>query len=302
MGDLPTTVPAAEIAGAKRYTYLGAALIALAFVGPSLATLFGLGNAFSVGQDIARTLGSLALLALIAWLITRNRSGVAKAKARTVVGVLLCITVGNNIANAAKEEALAKQFVRDAIAFQTRHAAKFEDLGKRFEQVTVAQYLTPAGLTSPQNLLAGQAALERYRSLLAERNLLLQTYLAEYTAFVNTLPPGETRRGAESAIGPSKQATEDLYKLLDKTQTSHADAMGAIFSWAQTNAGKLGLRGEQLLFQTQQQQAELTTLAAKLQEAENTVNAAVSKAQAEMAKAATKREQSMKEAEALLSK
>jgi hypothetical protein len=301
MGDVPMP-HATERVSAERYTYIGAGLIVLAFGGPALATMFGLGNAFSVGQDLARTLGSLAFLALIAWLVTRKRSDLAKAKARTVVGVLLCITVGNNIANSAKEVKVAKQFVRDAIAFQTKHASKFEDLGARFHKVTVAQYLTPAGLTSPQNILAGQAALERYRLLLAERNLLLQTYLAEYTAFVNTLPPGETRRGAESAIGPSKQATEDLYKLLDKTQSAQADAMGSIFTWAHANAGKLRLRGEQLLFQTQQQQSELTALAAKLQTAENAVNAAVGKANGDIARAAAKREQSMKEAETFLSR
>ena len=183
--------PESDRAATKRWNYIGAGLIALAFVGPSLATLAGLGNAFSVGEDIARTLGALAFFAFISWLIVRKRSDLAESKARTVVGVLLCITVGNNIASAAKEETLAKQFVKDALAFQAQHTARFEDLGRRFDQVTVNQYVTPEGLTSSANVAAGVAALERYRSLLQERNLLLQTYMAEYVAFVGKLPPGQ---------------------------------------------------------------------------------------------------------------
>lgn len=287
---------------AKRYTYLGAALIALAFIGPFVATLFGLGNAFSAGQDIARTLGALAFCALIAWLVARGRSDQFKAKARFVVGLLLCIMVGVNIAKAANEEKLAKQFLRDAIGFQERHAAKFEDLGKRFEKVSVPQYLTPENLASPQAMAAAQASLERYRALLAERNLLLQTYLAEFAAFVASIPPGETRRGAESSMGPIREATENTYKLLDRTQSAHADAMGAVFTWAQANAGRLGLRGGQLLFESREQQAELVTLVGTLQQAENAANTAAQKAQADMAEAAARREQSLKEAAELLGK
>ena len=207
MSDVAVS-PESERAATKRWNYIGAGLIALAFVGPSLATLAGLGNAFSVDEDIARTLGALAFAAFISWLIVRKKSDLAKSKARTVVGVLLCTTVGNNIASAAKEESLAKQFVKDAFAFQAQHTARFEDLGRRFDQVTVNQYVTPEGLTSAANVAAGVAALVRYRSLLQERNLLVQTHMAEYVAFVGKLPPGQARAGAESALGPNKEATE----------------------------------------------------------------------------------------------
>lgn len=98
--------------------------------------------------------------------------------------------------------------MKDAFAFQAQHTARFEDLGRRFDQVTVNQYVTPEGLTSAVNVAAGVAALERYRSLLQERNLLVQTHMAEYVAFVGKLPPGQARAGAESALGPNKEATE----------------------------------------------------------------------------------------------
>ena len=73
MSTVPLT-PSDEYNSTKRWNYLGAGLIFIAFIGPSLATMAGLGNAFSVGEDIARTLGSLAFLALIAWLVVRKRN------------------------------------------------------------------------------------------------------------------------------------------------------------------------------------------------------------------------------------
>ena len=301
MSDVAVS-PESERAATKRWNYIGAGLIALAFVGPSLATLAGLGNAFSVDEDIARTLGALAFAAFISWLIVRKKSDLAKSKARTVVGVLLCITVGNNIASAAKEESLAKQFVKDAFAFQAQHTARFEDLGRRFDQVTVNQYVTPEGLTSAVNVAAGVAALERYRSLLQERNLLVQTHMAEYVAFVGKLPPGQARAGAESALGPNKETTEKLYGMMDKVQGEHAAALGAVFAWAQANAGKISMRNGQMMFTNVAQQQELQALASRLQDAEKAVNDASQKAQVAQAAAGEKNKRLQKEAAEFLAK
>lgn len=293
--------PATENATVNRYTYSGAALIALAFAGPYLASIFGAGNAYSVGQDFAGTCASLVFLAVIAWLATRNRSDLAMAKARSVVGVLLCLTVFGNMANDARDKAFVKQFLQGGLALQSQFASKSADLGKRFELVALAAYLTPEGLTSPQNVLAGQAALELYRSLLAERDLLSQTYVADSTAIVSSLPAG-LRRRAESTFVPLTQANVEMYGLLKTTQTAYADAIGAVFAWAQANAGRVSMSGGKMLFQTEQQQTELTALAKKLQEAENAVNAAADKAQAQMAEAATKHDQSVRAAEAFLAR
>lgn len=301
MNDVSMT-PADTQASIKRWNYLAAAFIATAFFGPGIATFAGLGNAFSVGEDAARTLGSLAFLALIAWLVARRKSDLAKAKARVIVGLLLCVTVGNNIANAAKEKEQAKQFVQQALSFQEEHASKFSDLARRFDQVTVSQYLSPEGLTSPAGVAAGQAALERYRSLLQERNLLLQTYVAEYVSFIGKLPAGQLRSGAESAIGSNKAATENLYRMLDRVQGEHAAAMGAIFEWAQANMGKLAFRNGQLLFSSVEQQQQLQVLASRLQKAENEVNDAVQKAQSAQAAAVEKNKQLQKEAAQLLAR
>ena len=271
--------PADELALTKRWNYLGIGLIVLAFIGPSLAMLAGLGSAFSVGEDIGRTFGSLAVLMFIAWLVTRKMGDRAKAKARVVVGIVLCVVVGNNIARMAKEEDVAKAFVREALAFQAQQMGKFENLGKRFEEVTVGQYMTAEALVSPAGVAAGKAALERFRSLLQERNLLLQTYLAESVALIASVPAGEARAAAESTAGPARAATEKLYKTLDRAQGEQAAAIGAIFDWAAANNGKLGASNGELVFSSVEQQQELQALVSRLQAAESDVAAAAEEAQ-----------------------
>lgn len=272
---------ATESAGIKRYTYAGAALVTLAFAGPDLAAMFGLDNAHSVGLDFSGTLGSLAFFALIAWMVTRNRSSLAQAKARAVVGVMLCLTFIGSISSAIREEFLVKQFMRDTLSLPSRY--DFSDLFVRFEPLRYALYLSPDALTSPQRLLAGQAALERYRSFLAERNLLLQAYVAESTALVTALPAGEIRRRAESSFPfrLSVQPEIEFNKRFITTQRSYADALGAVFTWAQANAGRVSVSGETMTFQTQRLQTELTTLTTRLQEAESAVRAVEEKAWAE---------------------
>jgi hypothetical protein len=74
--------PASDRSSARRLNYIGAGLIALAFVGPSVASVADLGNPFTVGEHIARTLGALALAGFVAWLVVRKRSTLAKARAR----------------------------------------------------------------------------------------------------------------------------------------------------------------------------------------------------------------------------
>lgn len=301
MSTVPQS-PDDEYTSTKCWSYIGTGLILLAFVGPSLAAIAGLGNAFSVGENIVRTLGSLAFLALIAWLVVRKKNDLSKARALAVVGLLLCFTVGYNIADAAKEKEQAKYFLRQAMSFRAKQTEKFTDLGRRFDEVTVAQYLTPEGLTSAASVAAGKAALERYRSLLQERNLLVQTYLAEYVAFVESIPAGEFKAGAESMVGPSKEATEQLYKMLYRVQSEHASAMGALFDWAAANNGKIEMRKGQLMFTSIAQQQELQALENKLQAAEKEVNAAFQKAQAAQAAAIEKHNRLQQEAAEFLAK
>lgn len=256
----------------------------------------------SVGEEIPRTLGSLAGLMFVAWLVTRKKNDLAKAKARVVMGIVLCALAGNNIAGVAKEQDVAKAFVREALVFQAQQQEKFERLGARFEEVTVAQYLTAEALTSPAGVAAGKAALEKFRSLLQERNLLLQTYVAESVALIESVPSAEARAAAESTAGPQRVATERLYKMLDRTQGEQAAAIGAIFDWAAANSGDFGASNGQLVFSTVKQHQEFQALVTRLQTAENAVTAAAEEAQNAEAAALEKRARVNEEAAEFLAK
>lgn len=259
-----------ELALTRRWNYLGAGLIALAFIGPSLATFAGWGSAFSVGEDVVRTLGSLAGLSLIAWLVARNKSDLTKAKARAMVGIVLCVVVGNNIARMAKEVDVGKAFVREALVFQAQQEEKFENFAKRFDEVAIiAQYMTAEALVSSDGIAAGKAVLEKYRSLLKEQNSLLQTYLTEAVALIERVPAGTARTAAVSTFGPIRDATEKPYKKISHVESEHAAAIGAIFDWAAANNGKLGVSNGELVFSSDEQRQELQTLVTRLQAAEN---------------------------------
>lgn len=283
---------------ASRYTYIAAGLIALAFTAPFVMNW---GSPYRFGQTLGQILGALLFMVFISWLITRNRSDLAKAKGRLAVAVLLCLSTAGNSLTAKREEDIAKDFMRGAVEFQEKNSVKFIDLGKRFETVTVHQYTTAEAIASPQAMEAAQLALERYRLLLQERSLLLQTYLADWRAFVNNVPHGEARRSAEQAMGPKMEQTQTLYRNLDVAQRVHVEALGAVFTWAQAQAGKLGVRDGQLVFQSAKQQQELQALAAKLQTAEDAAEKVEKVTQAEQVKAGERHQDALKNAEQFLS-
>jgi hypothetical protein len=284
----PVTGPS-DRKSARGINLAGAALIALAFALPFIAIPFGYSTAFDAGDRIARTLGSLLLLVLVAWAVTRGRSETAKASGRLIAGALLCVVVGGDFVRAGEEKQIGKTFMREAFAFQAAQASRFVDLGRRFDEVALDTVLTPQMMTSEAGRATARATLAQYRALLAERRLLLQTYLTEFDRFIATIPPSQTREGALSAVGNVKQTTVDLYARLDKSQTRLVDAMGAIVDWSAAQVGKLKVSNGKLIFSSEAQETELQVLLDALNDAEaknaevvTVANAAVQKAQASL--------------------
>lgn len=288
MIDAALPLPSPPSARAKHLTFIGAGFIAFAFVGPFLAAAVGYGEvtAFQAGQDVARTLGSLLFLALIAWAVTSGRSDTTKAGARVVVGVLLCVVVGNNIAQTASEVQKVKAYLAEALVFRDQQAAKFTKLGERFDAVDLRTVLTPQSMVTRDGHAAARATLATYRSLLAERRALMQTYLLEYEKFMRDRPlTGDAKAGAEEGMKGKREATVALYSSLDEVQTGLADSMERVLDWGAAQAGKLGMQNGQLLFTDVRQQAELNALLSKVTEAEKKMNTALVAAQATQEKA-----------------
>lgn len=181
---------------AKRLRLLGWGLIGAAFLLPFIALYAGLGSAFEVGADIARTMGSLLFLELVAWLVTRKKNALSKSRGTAIVGALLCIVVGNNIYQANRERQTAMGFVDDALRLQEKAGAKFVEFGGRFDKVDLTTVLTPETMTTAAGMARAKGTLAEYRALLAERRALLQTDLAEMDQFFAAVADGQMKQVA----------------------------------------------------------------------------------------------------------
>jgi hypothetical protein len=287
---------------ARKLHGLGYALIIVAFVTPFLAASFGRSTAFQAGESLARNLMALLVFALVAWLATTKRSDMAKALARLLTGVLMCLFVGGHLAVAAYEEQRAKQQLREMLAFTARQATAFNDMALRFETVDVNTVLSVENITSPSGLATAKATIAQFRALLAERRLLEKTYLAELDRYLSELPAGDFKAGAMSGIGAGKAATVKLYDDLDRSQTAWADATSAVLDWSTGQSGKLFLQGGQLMFTSVSQKAELTTLINRVGVAEADLNKVLQATAAAQVAAQEKAKENMLAAEKLLQK
>lgn len=260
----PEQTKLARITGA-----IGWLFIALACVLPFIAAAAGVGTVYLAGQDVARAVGSLLVLSLIAWAATKNRTALGQANARVVVGLLLCMSIGTHLYDRAKNEELAKDFLRQALAFQEQQASKFNELGERFAAFDFNKVLTPANVATAAGLERAKAQMAQYRGLLRERRSMMQAYLQQADNLINTLPAGETRRAAAAPFEKGKTQTLELLEQLDAKQGAMADATESILQWGGSQAGKLRLdQAGNLVFTTPAQQSQMVTLLAKVQEAE----------------------------------
>jgi hypothetical protein len=287
---------------ARKLHGLGYALIVVAFVMPFLAASLGRSTAFQAGESLVRNLIALFVFALVAWLATRRRSDMAKALARLLTGVLMCLFVGGHLAVAANGEQQAKQQLQEMLAFTAKQATSFSDLALRFEKVDVNTVLSVENITSPSGLATAKATIAQFRALLAERRLLVQTYLAELDRYLGELPAGDFKAGAMSGIGASKAATVKLYGDLDRSQTAWADTTTAVLDWSTGQSGKLFMRSGQLMFTSVSQKAELTALIDEVGVAEADLNKVLQTTAAAQTAAQEKTKANMQAAEKLLQK
>ena len=148
---------------------------------------------------------------------------------------------------------------------QARHAARFVELGKRFDAVPLNTVLTPESVTSEAGIAAGRNTVAQYRALLAERQALLTSTFAESQKFFNTRSPTEAdKRDALAAMERGMGATIGLYADLDTVQSAVTQAISDILNWAASQRGKLGAKDGQLVYANAKQQSELQALLTRL--------------------------------------
>ena len=216
---------------------------------------------------MTKTIAVLLGAATISWIVTRPAQPDGEGLCLVDRGVLLCLTVGALMQQDAREADEMKQLLRKAVALEAQWVRKLEDVDKRLAEVDVAQYMTPAMLTAPKQLVVGQEQLKRYRGLLAERTRVMQEIESQNTAFFATLPESEARNTAFAKDQLSRSMGRNVYSVLDKAQNAHADAIGDMLSWAQANSATISMSGNGLRLQTKAQQEQLRILLANLSNA-----------------------------------
>ena len=157
-------------------------------------------------------------------------------------------------------------------------------------------------MTSKAGVATAKGTVGQYRTLLAERRALVSSYLSDYDRYLNALPRGDFKAGAMLSMEANKAATVKLYADLDTAQTAWTDSISNVLDWADKQAGRLTARGEQLMFTTTAQQAELSALVGKVQTSETSMNKVLTATAAAQAAAQAKTKANMAEADKLLAK
>lgn len=285
---------------AARLTKVAYCVAALAFALPTVATFVGVGSAFSVGESLVQHLFVLGFLMLVAWLFTRSRSEVAKARGRMVVATLLFLTVFAGLADKERQEKDAKQFARDALRIVNDSDVVMREFSARFERFDISAVLTARSLTSPQGIALAHTQLSQFRALLAERRSLLNRFATEMNAAVSAVRIGPMRDAAEKAGATQRRSMDEVFSAVEAAQEKQVRAMEAILDWAQGESGRLRISGEQIVFSSEAQRSNMLRLTRALEAVDAEVMSAAKEATSRQQKLLADREESKRRLEQLL--
>jgi len=273
----PTVAPLAYEPLNRFYLSAGWGLTALGLLIPLIAMSAGYIDGESAKDYITRGVGSLLFLAGIGWLATRKMSNRAKANARIVVGILLCLVVFSNVNASVRDEAAIKVAVSDLLAFEQRHSAKFLDLNNRIAKLPLGEVLTPEKLATPHGIEYGRAVVAQIRALLAERQSMLQSGVAEADRIVDTMPTERTRQIARQAMKREMVVGLKYHIDLNRIQAQAAAEVEAVLNWASERQGTIQAVNGDIMFANTKDLAEYRALAQRVRavgEAEEKLTAA----------------------------
>ena len=245
--------PALEITTAgheqsiKARTYAGVGLALLAILMPGLYLLIGNISAASVGRIFGETMGTLAFVGLISWVVTRKSSAIKQANGRVVVGLLLVTMVSNNLYKLHNQEDDARILVNKSKAFQLKQEADFADFAKRFDKVDLSKVLTPDSITTAAGQSTARALLADYKSLLVERRALIAKNLDDTRQFLQS-NSGTLSESALSGFERGKTRTTKFYDELDVLQNAYADKVLKLVDFTATQGDKIIARSGKLVF------------------------------------------------------
>jgi hypothetical protein len=185
-----------------------------------------------------------------------------------------------------EEKRLARTFL-DAVSTQKVHNdAEVAALQARFDHIDVDQYLQSAKLASSGNIVAGRAELARYRALLVDNDRLVEQERSGLKTLVGTLPEGrfrdQVKRGAATAEGRNGQ----LRTALTQAQVANADAVQAVFDWADQHHAIVHARDNTLIIDGRAPLDEFKVLQSRVGETGEAVSESLRSVRAAQSKSA----------------
>jgi hypothetical protein len=191
------------------------------------------------------------------------------------LAVLLALLVGTKLRERSQNAQVVRTLLDSVATMRQKQGVENAALQARFDRIDLDGYLKPAKLASTQALQDGLADLDRFRALLVERDQLAAAQVAQAHALLTALPRGTLRDQALQGEASTSGHNHDMQTRLSQAQNANADALQAVFDWANLHHHALHVQGDKLLVDGQQPLDELNTLQTQLRATGQTVMAAI---------------------------
>lgn len=178
------------------------------------------------------------------------------------------------------DEAAVRSVIDAAGRMHRSLDATYDALLARIARLDIGRHLAPAGLASSDDLRAASADMIRFRALLAEHDRLLADAAAQAHALLESMPEGDLRERTLRNEAPLAERAREARAALFRSQLANADAMQALFDWADRNHASVHLRGQVLAVDGQQKLDELRALEARVDDTGREVQAAAGRLEA----------------------
>ena len=199
-----------------------------------------------------------------------------------IIGIGLVALIASGVYVGMREQAAQKRalvgFADSVLAIRKQQDVQEAALKARFNEIDIDQYLQASKLASSSSVAEGRVLLARYRALLVERDQLAASAVTQFHAVLDTLPEGRIREQVRTGAAKAEDRNRELQATLDKTQIANADAVQAVFDWADRNHALLHVSGTQLLVNGQAPLDELRGLEVRVRETGQAVDDAIHRA------------------------
>lgn len=170
-------------------------------------------------------------------------------------------------ASPESEKAMVARFLNKVAEANRKQTERMQELNAKFEGLDLSSVLVPENLVDAEAIAQSKTTLNEFSRFLNERNRLFHSLTNENEAMLNTsgLPP-KALETAMKGFNEGKASTVKLMTDLDKAQRGIVTAAARILAMCEENLGQFSVKGNNLMFRTEEQLAFYREQMAKLQE------------------------------------